>query len=170
MDLKLHRPLAACTRTNRPFVPGETFYSALVRSQGRLERLDCVADAWQGPPPHTLAWWRSVYPAGESRGSTLAPPDVLLDVLEQLEGRPDDAALRYLVALQLVRRRVLRITDRSKTTAGEHTAGERAGDALILGCRKRESEYRVQVVPMQAAAVAGLEEQLSSLLWSGDAA
>jgi len=165
MDLKLHRPLAACTRTNRSFVPGETFYSALVRAQGRLERIDCAADAWQGPPPQTLAWWRSVYPAGESAGSTLAPPDVLLDVLEQLEGRPDDAPLRYLIALQLVRRRVLRINDRSQ--AG---AGERPADEMILACRKRENEYRVQVVPMQGAAIAGIEERLSALLWSGGAA
>ena len=103
MDLKLQRPLAACARTNRAFVSGETFYSALVRAEGRLQRIDCAADAWQGPPPQVLAWWRSVYPAAESTGSTLAPPDVLLDVLERLEERPEDASLRYLVALQLVR-------------------------------------------------------------------
>ncbi|NDC62801.1 MAG: hypothetical protein EBZ59_02150 [Planctomycetia bacterium] len=165
MDLKLQRPLAACARTNRAFVSGETFYSALVRAEGRLQRIDCAADAWQGPPPQVLAWWRSVYPAAESTGSTLAPPDVLLDVLERLEERPEDASLRYLVALQLVRRRVLRIAEQPRPTDGARPAEE-----LVLACRKRDAEYRVRVVPMPAADVAGVEERLAALLWSGEAA
>jgi hypothetical protein len=158
MELKLHRPLPACAHTGRAFVAGEIFYSALVRAPGGLERIDCCAEAWQGPPHHSLAWWRSLHPATDAGGSTLAPPDVLLDVLEQLDGRPEDAALRYLLALQLVRRRVLRIVDRP------------AGDELLLACRKRDTEYRVPVVPPGQAAAAGIEERLSALLWSGGAA
>jgi hypothetical protein len=166
MELKLHRPLPACAHTGRAFVAGEIFYSALVRAPGGLERVDCCAEAWQGPPHHSLAWWRSLHPATDAGGSTLAPPDVLLDVLEQLDGRPEDAALRYLLALQLVRRRVLRIVDRPVGEAG----GRPAGDELLLACRKREAEYRVRVVPPGQAAAAGIEERLSALLWSGGAA
>lgn len=162
MELKIHRPLAACAHTGRPFAAGEIFYSTLVRAAGGLERIDCCAEAWQGPPPHALAWWRSLHPATEAVGSTLAPPDILLDVLEQLDGRPEDAALRYLLALQLVRRRVLRIVERP--------ADEPARDELVLACRKRDIEYRVRIVPSRQATAAGVEERLSSLLWSGGAA
>ena len=93
-------------------------------------------------------------------------PARLGHVLEQLDGRPEDAALRYLLALQLVRRRVLRIVDRPTGDAGDRPAG----DELLLACRKRETEYRVPVVPPGQAAAAGIEERLSALLWSGGAA
>jgi hypothetical protein len=167
MDLKLHRPNGCCAKTGRPFVPGEIFYSALVRSGPALARIDCSAESWQGAPEQTLAWWRSSYPTAEAGGSTLAPVDVLLDVVEQLEGRSEDAALRYLLSLELVRRRVLRIVD----GPGQERDGEPAnGSHLLLACRRRDAEFLVQVVPPQAASAAGVQERLAALLWSGEAA
>jgi hypothetical protein len=162
MDIKLHRPRGTCAVTGRTFAPGESFFSALVRGHGGLDRLDVAAEAWTGPPDKTLAWWRSAYPAAGSTGPELAPVDVLLDVLEELAGRPADATLRYLLALQLVRRRVLRIVDEPGGTA---SAGE-----LVLACRKRDSEYRVGVAPPASAHAADVEGRLTGLLWSGGAA
>jgi hypothetical protein len=167
MELKLHRPHAACAQTGRPFVAGEPLVSALVRSEGRLDRCDYAAESWVGPPANTLAWWRSTYPTTTSDGTTLAPADVLLDVLEELDGREADAALRYLVALELVRRRVLRMVDRH---AADKPANLAAADTLLLACRRRDSEYLVPVIPPQEAAAAGVQERLTALLWSGGAA
>jgi hypothetical protein len=162
MDLKLHRPHGTCALTGRPFAAGEAFYSALVRGKGALDRLDIAAEAWGGPPDQTLAWWKSAYPTAEAAGPALAPVDVLLDVLEELDGRPDDEPLRYLLALQLVRRRVLKVV--------EDPAARPAGDDLTLACRKRDREYHVRAVPPQEVAAAGVEERLTALLWSGGAA
>ena len=162
MDLKIHRPQAACSLTGRPFVAGEPLYSALVRGSSGLERVDVAADAWSGPPERTLAWWRSAFPAAPLGGAVLAPPEVLLDVFEELEGRAEDEPLRFLLALQLVRRRILRIVD--------DVPGATGADDLLLTCRKRDREYRVRAVPVEEAAAAGLEERLSALLWSGEAA
>ena len=171
MELKLHRPRAACAQTGRPFVAGEPLVSALVRSEGRLDRCDFAAAAWSGPPANTLAWWRSTFPVTTSDGTTLAPADVLLDVLEELDGREDDRALRYLVALELVRRRVLRFVDRQP---GYDVIVEAADGAaqpdLILACRKRDREYHVQAVSSGEATAPGVEQRLTSLLWSGGAA
>jgi hypothetical protein len=169
MELKLHRPHAACAQTGRPFVAGEPLVSALVRSEGRLDRRDYAAAAWTGPPAHTLAWWRSTFPATAAAGTTLAPADVLLDVLEELEGREADAALRYLVALELVRRRAVRFVDRHGPDQDDKRAGDGVPD-LILACRKRDREYRVRAVSAQEATVPGVEERLTALLWSGGAA
>lgn len=162
MDLKLHRPHAVCSRTGRPFAAGEPFYSALVRTDAGLERLDISAEAWAAPPERSLAWWRSTHPAAEAIGQTLAPVDVLLDVLEELEGRTEDEPLRYLLALQLVRRRVLKPID-DTTTATDRTL-------LVLACRRRDREYRVRTVPPREVAAADVEARLAALLWSGAAA
>jgi len=171
MELKLHRPHAACAQTGRPFVAGEPLVSALVRSEGRLDRLDYAAGSWTGPPAHTLAWWRSTFPVSTTAGTTLAPADVLLDVVEELEGRETDAALRYLVAIELVRRRVLRFVDRPQEDDGDGQAADDPVQAdLILACRKRDREYRVRAVSVREAMASGVEERLTALLWSGGAA
>ena len=169
MELKLHRPHAACAQTGRPFVAGEPLVSALVRSEGRLDRCDYAAESWVGPPANALAWWRSTYPTTTSDGTTLAPADVLLDVLEELEGREADAALRYLVALELVRRRAVRFVDRHGDDQDDRRVGDGVPD-LILACRKRDREYRVRAVSAQEAMSPGVEERLTALLWSGGAA
>jgi hypothetical protein len=161
MDLKLHRPQPICAITGRPFAAGEVFYAALVRSRGAVERRDVAAEAWEGPPEQTIAWWRSRYPEAGAAGPTLAPPDVLLDTLESLQEGGDDP-LRYLLALQLVRRRLLRIVDEP---AAEADAG-----TLRLSCRKRDREYRVRAVEAAEVTAGDVEARLAALLWSGDAA
>ena len=163
MDLILQRPRGVCARTGRTLSVGEPMVSALVRDSGTLERVDCVAEAWEGPPAGTLAWWRSVYAPAAATGPTLAPADVLLDVFEELEARPEETALRYLVALQLVRRKVLRIIDRAANAGDENDDL----DTLLVACRKRRSEYRVAVVSPQSVVAEGVEERLQALLWSG---
>ena len=159
MDLELQRPGGTCALTGRPFAPGDAMCSALVRGAAGIERRDVHADAWKGPPEAALAWWRSTVPAARASGPVLAPTDVLLDVLEELDGRPDDAALRYLLALELVRRRALRIAD-----------GPAAAPELVLACRKRDREYRVGVAATAAAADETVARRLTALLWSGEAA
>lgn len=158
MDLKLHRPQTACARTGRAFAAQERFLSALVRGPGGLERVDVCAEAWEGPPPGTIAWWRSTFPAAHQAGPSLAPPDVLLDALEGLEENRAEEPLRYLLALQLVRRRVLRVVT------------DAAAAELVLACRKRDREYRVRNLSADEASAPGVEERLAALLWSGDAA
>lgn len=161
MDLKLHRPQPTCATTGRSFAPGEVFYSTLVRRRGAVERLDVAAESWQGPPEQSIAWWRSRYPEVGAVGPTLAPPDVLLDALESLEEGGDDP-LRYMLALQLVRRRVLRIVDEPANDSNEGT--------LTFTCRKRDRDYRVRQVDAAKVAADGVEARLAALLWSGDAA
>lgn len=163
MDFKLHRPRAACAATGRPFAAREAMVSVLVRGEAGLDRQDFAAEAWAGPPAGTLAWWRSTYPADPAAGVTLAPADVLLDVVEELEqGGGDDAAvIRYLLVLELLRRRAVRIVDRP----GDAPAA--AGPELVVACRRRDREYRVREVTPAEAAAPGIEDRLAALLWTG---
>ncbi|MFM7244935.1 MAG: hypothetical protein ACKO40_12300 [Planctomycetaceae bacterium] len=157
MDLKLQRPQTQCAATGRAFAAGDLVCSALVRRNGTIERVDVAADAWSGAPADVIAWWRCRHPAAQGAGREPTPADALLDALEALEESPDEP-LRYLLALQLVRRRVLRMPDARENHDDP--------DVLVLACRRRGRDYRVRV----AAADEGVEERLASLLWSGEAA
>lgn len=163
MDYKLHRPQPVCRRTGRGFAAGEEFFSALVRGDGGLERLDVASEAWDGPPPDAVAWWRARQGAAGDAGPALAPVEVLLDALEALADSPADDALRYLLALQLVRRRALRIE-------ADDAAPEAADGAVIFSCRRRDRDYRLRPVRMEQAADPAVAARLTALLWSGEAA
>ena len=165
MEPKIHRPRAQCSVTGLVFQPGDAIVSVLVRAPGGLERTDCLAKAWPGAPEKCVAWWRSSYPKPEAAGVSLAPNDVLLDIVEQLDGNPEEASLRYLLALQLVRRRVLRIVEKAGASDPLVESTE-----LRLGCRKRECEYIIPIVPPTSSTAAAVETRLAALLWSGDAA
>ena len=102
-----------------------------------------------------------------------------LRLLEELEGSEPDAALRYLVTLELVRRRVLRFIDRplanrrgpEPATSAVSVLGQPSPSAdLIVACRKRDREYVVRTVSPQQVADPGVEERFTALLWSGGAA
>lgn len=162
MDIRLHRPQSVCSRTGRAFTAGDVFVSALVRENGGLTRIDISPEAWEEPPSGTIAWWRSRYPAPGEAGPSLAPVDVLLDALESLEGDADSQPLRYLLALQLVRRRVLKIQD-------HHDEASRDG-AMSLACRRRDREYRVPAITVDQATDPAVAAKLDALLWSGEAA
>ncbi|MFM1902352.1 MAG: hypothetical protein RLZZ440_252 [Planctomycetota bacterium] len=160
MDLKLHRPQSVCSRTGRGLAAGESFFSALVRGPDGLGRIDVAAEAWDGPPDGAVAWWKSVCPAPSAAGPTLAPVDVLLDALEGLEGDASNGGVRYLLALQLARRRVLKLEG----------SGDDGSDAVIFSCRRRDSEYRIEPVDASVLADPQVAARLTGLLWSGEAA
>lgn len=160
MDLKLHRPQSVCSRTGCVITPGDPFYSALVRTPEGLLRIDVATDAWEGPPAEAIAWWRSVCPEPSAAGPTLAPVDVLLDALEAFDGSEADAAVRYLLALQLVRRRVLKLEGPAPDDES----------VLVFSCRRRECEYRMAVLEPAALADPPIAARLNALLWSGEAA
>jgi hypothetical protein len=90
---------------------------------------------------------------------------VLLDVVEELEGSEADAALRYLLALELLRRRAVRLVDRPADGGADAGVPE-----LVVACRRRDREYRVREVPPAEASTPGVEQRLATLLWSGGAA
>ncbi len=160
MDYSIHRPQSACSRTGRVFAAGEEFFSALVRSADGLDRVDIAAEAWERAPEGTVAWWRSRQPTVDQGGPVLAPVEALLDTLEALGEREADEPLRYLLALQLVRRRALKIEPPAEDDA----------TTLIFSCRRRDSEYRLRPVSPEAAADPEVAARLTALLWSGEAA
>ena len=168
MDLKIQRPSPTCKKSGSEFKAGDVMFSALVREEGKLLRYDWSHDEWAGAPDETLAWWRSVVPEQEDGGVSLAPIEALLDTLESLAGQPEEASLRYLLALQLLRRKVLRFADspgQDETESSETCDG--GNEVVSLACSRRDCLYEVVAAMPEAEEYAALEERLASLLWSG---
>jgi hypothetical protein len=158
IDYEIQRCTRHCASSGRELLEGESFYSVLCPRGPSLERLDYAADAWNGPPPDALGWWKSQMPTREARQAQLAPSDVLLEFFTGLAELPEQADMRYVLALLLVRRRILRLEETESDAAGRET--------LVLYCHRDESTHRVDVVMPDERREAEIQEELSRLLYA----
>jgi hypothetical protein len=156
MDYDLDRCSRQCAATGRELSPGEHFYSALILRDGSAVRVDYAPEAWTGPPENALGWWKSRLPLPEEKPKKAwAPADLMLDLFDRLGELPDRADARFVLALLLVRRRVLRIEE------SEHL-GEQ--ERLLLSCPRRHAEYEVIAATPDEGRAQEIQAELEALL------
>lgn len=127
-----------CARTQRPFQPGEQFYTLLFREGEGFRREDLSEEAWtqRNENIRPFSFWKSRYEPPPA-----APPEALAkesaeDLLRRLLGRNDAANANacYVLAVMLERKRVLKQikTDQSEgrpVLVYEHA---KSGDVFIV--------------------------------------
>ncbi len=161
MDYEIPRCTRHCSVTGRELVPGEEFYSALAAEGAELVRRDFSREAWKGPPEKAVGWWKSQMPGADAKRMHWAPNDVMLQLFEQLEGQPEKQAMRYVLALLLVRRRVMRLEETERDEQGR--------EILVLYCPRREATYRTPVAVPDESRVNQIQDELARLLVAGAA-
>ena len=138
------RPTGRCAATGGAIEPGQTFVATLAEADAGLTRLDYSAAAWEGgarpePPLLFVGSWRTIMPEPDARPRMFIDDDALIDLFEQL-GEATEAkrlALRYVLALILVRKRLLRLEGSDGTTMlvrpkGVDLPPDRGGDGPPL--------------------------------------
>ncbi|MGE0609247.1 MAG: hypothetical protein AB7O62_19300 [Pirellulales bacterium] len=153
MDYELQRCTRHCAATGRELREGEPIYSVLVGRGSKLERLDYAAADWPGPPEGVVGWWKSNIPHREQK-QRQTPSEVLLEMLKQFDGVPDQADFRYVLALLLVRRRVLRIEETTQSSA----------DQLTLYSPRDEETFTVQAVLPDEQRARQIQDALSQIM------
>lgn len=166
------RSTGICAGTGRELVPGEACVATLVEREGNpnLERQDFSIDAWdkgaRPQPPLTLfGVWRTAYHPGESKKPQLLSDAELLELFEELGAatEPRQLCFRYLLALLLVRRRVLRCLSASATSMKVLPKGASLEQAPLEVVDPGLDEQMIadamdqlsQIVPTDAAATGG---------------
>jgi hypothetical protein len=157
LEFDVQRCSRRCTVTGRELRPGETFYSALIPSGASVVRQDYSLEAWQGPPAEALGWWKSQLPTAEMKKTQWAPNDVMLELFDELDGRPDRSDLRYVLTLLLIRRRVFRLEDTEQDAAGRQT--------LLVYCPRRQADYKISVVMPDGQRAQQIQQSLAQLLF-----
>jgi hypothetical protein len=155
LDFEIQRFTRRCAKTNREFEAGEEYYSCLVAEGPSVVRYDYCVQAWEEPPSGAIGWWKSRIPEPTSHKMHWAPDDVMLGYFLQLDGKPECEDVRYVLALLMIRRRMLRLEEAS------HVDGE---ELLRLFCPRNESEYSVRVVIPPAERIDEIQNDLAKLL------
>jgi hypothetical protein len=107
-----------CAATARPFAKGERIFSALYWREGQYQRVDLCADAWQARNENIeplSAWQTEFVPPPPPEAEALKKDDAE-SLLRRLvaENAPGTRNARYILALMLERKKVLRQIERQK--------------------------------------------------------
>ena len=156
IDFEIQRCSRRCAATDRELAPGEVFYSVLVSRDAEVVRYDYSQQAWQGAPEDAIGWWKSQMPEAHAKRAHWAPNDVMLDYFRRLEEENAQQDVRYILALLMIRRRILRLEGSEVDEFGN--------EELVVFCPRNETEYRVRAVSPDAARAAEIQEELAQLL------
>ncbi len=142
----IQKPSGFCQATGRSLEPGEACFSALVdipveeREPNDLlgmKRVDVSADAWQQGfrPPGLFSFWKTTVPDPEAKKKTFVDDAVLMNLLRRLEDttEPQRLAFRHVVALILMRKKLLRYdgVDKVEAESESATEGETTSESVI---------------------------------------
>lgn len=168
-----------CAVSGRAFAEGEQYFSAIKETNDGFARSDYAPEVWETlDKTGFVSFWRGkiptenerkknrliidteafyqfflgLLPAGEGGSAWAAAAEGENAVPENASGRE---IFRYLLALILVRKRVLRLDEIEKSPEGE---------ALILFDTRAKTEYRIPVHPGSEAELAAAQEELNKLL------
>lgn len=163
LDFTVRRPTRRCAASDRELAAGEAFVSVLVDEGAEVARRDYAVNAWTTPPEGAIAWWRAQMPGGGK--PTPAPREVLLSLLDEWADHPEEAPARYLLALLLVRRRILRPQEDSFASGlrGEESSPHETATLKLVG-RDRSEPVEVVVAPPTAEDAPRLQQRLAELL------
>ncbi len=158
IDFEIQRCTRRCAATDRELLPEERFYSVLVNEGTDVVRRDYCEEAWTKPPEGAVGWWKSRMPAADANKMSWAPNDVMLHYFQELDGNPAKADVRFILALLMIRRRIVRLDDREVDDEGR--------ELMVVFCPKTETEYKVATVPPAGKRVEEIQEELARLLFA----
>ncbi|MGB2985872.1 MAG: hypothetical protein WBE26_08310, partial [Phycisphaerae bacterium] len=99
-----------CAATGRTLVEGEEFYTVLFEEGESFIRTEYCLEAWQGPPENAYCYFKTRVPVKEKRKRLFVEDDLLIGFFRRLadESEPVRVQFRFVLALILMRKRVLR--------------------------------------------------------------
>ncbi|MGZ4965577.1 MAG: hypothetical protein ACXWBM_01060 [Chthoniobacterales bacterium] len=147
----------ACAMTNRPFAPGEQFYTLLFREGNGYRREDLSEEAWtkRNENIQPFSFWKTRYePPPPTPPEPLAKENAE-ELLRRLLSENQQPNACYVLAVMLERKRVLK---QVKTEATEN------GRVLIYEHAKNGDVFIVPDVQLRLDELESVQQEVSQLL------
>ncbi|HEY5752230.1 MAG TPA: hypothetical protein VIT21_03710 [Chthoniobacterales bacterium] len=137
-DWDIQRRADKCSVTSRPFEDGEYFRTLLFRDKRGLYRMDLSEEAWkeQAEKVQPFSYWRSKFELPQPPSPEALPKQGVESLLRQLmlEDREEHINARYILAVMLERKKVLKQVDEKPAEEGRLLIYEhfKTGEAFII--------------------------------------
>ncbi|MEK6676564.1 MAG: hypothetical protein AABZ47_13040 [Planctomycetota bacterium] len=146
-----------CAITGRVLEPGEWFFTALFEEGESFRRADYCQEGWSGPPEGCFCHFKTRVPIREQRKKTFVDSEMLIGFFTRLADETEllRRQFRFVLALILMRKRVLRY-DGSTTTPD--------GDVWKMTFPRDGSTHEVINPRLTEDQIEGVSRQLSAVL------
>jgi len=147
-----------CAKTERELTEGESYYAVLIENPDTFERRDYSLEAWEGPPEGSFCHWRGKIPIREKKQSTIAVDmEILIQIFIRLEDEksPTKQRFRFMLALLLMRKRLLKL---------EQTIKEDKHEYWVMRLTTDQNHYRVLNPQLNNEQIEQLSRQLTIFL------
>lgn len=163
-DFPIGRFSGACAGCGAAFQPGQAYYAVIWQQDEQYARKDFDEKCWTEPPADALGVWRAKVPVPQHKPRPKhVPAKLLMSVFERLGETEGPAAtkLRFVLALLLLRRRLLRDGGLRDQADVQVWHMKRPGDAVEFDvvCPPLSSQDTDELSQQLADLLAGLEEQ-----------
>ncbi len=150
-------PTGVCAVSGRTLVEGDEFYSVLFEDGESFRRVDASIDHWEGPPEGSYCHFKSRVPVKAVRKKMLVDNELLVSFFDRLaeDEEPVRVQFRFVLALILMRKRLLRYDGSSKTDGIEVWDMTRTRD---------HTTHRVVNPELTDAQIETVSGQLSSII------
>lgn len=150
-----------CKACSTKFKTGDAYFSALADLGSEFERSDfCPACFQERRPENVFSYWKSTVSEDDEDAKPKAMLDVasVLEFFRRLAGEtdPQRVAFRYVLALMLTRKKVLRLKGGSRNEAG--------ADVLVFVEGRAGESHEVIQPALSEDEVAAVSSELGRLL------
>jgi len=127
-----------CSRTHQPFVEGDTIFTLLFRDKDGYTREDVSEGVWRQLKTEAapFSFWRSCYQTPPAKPPEPVTHDSVESLLRRLlrENLPSQMNARYVLAVMLERKRVLRQVGARETDGGRILVYEvaKTGEVFLI--------------------------------------
>ncbi len=160
-DFQIKRTSRHCRVSGRELLPGEDYVSELVAlpvdSSNDFERHDYSLGQWNGPAPGSVGWWRCRIPVMNAGKVYWAPAEVQREYFTRLLAEPRNEAKAFVMAMLLVRRKMLRL---------EHEETDDAGNPWLVVLDPDKQSIRVRVVQLSMDERRVIQQEFADQLFT----
>ncbi len=168
------RPAGVCAQTGESIEPGHSYVACLVEvdPDQPLQRIDLSLEAWeQGARPQgeIFGSWRAVMPEPNERPRQFIDDAAMCDLFEQLGDASEERrlAFRYLLALVLVRKRLLHLAHSSADRV--QVQWTRRSGRMSAESQGEEAKIDVAAPDLDESRIAELTEEIAAITGDGEA-
>lgn len=158
MDWDIAKTSIACAGCEKEFAEGEEVFSALHEDADGFRRKDYCAGCWPGQDGQgAFSFWRTQLPASDAPVRQFVDDDVVLDLFRRLEGHaePEKRNFRYVLALLLMRKKVLKFREFLR---------DEAGDRLVLCDRNGDARHEVPDTHLTEEQIQKVTDEIGQIL------
>ena len=141
MDWNIAKSQYRCTNCDREFAEEDPYYSVLFDTGAGFERKDFCPRCWAAPDnqdrDRTFSFWKTEVPRADRPKKIFVDDAVIFDFFERLapeEGQSLKRNFRYILALMLMRKKILKFNDVVRENDKEY---------LVLRRSRTKEEHRV---------------------------